>query len=350
MLKTELEKSSLFKVKRLMENEEIRTMTDLMTEIMINYDPALGYSTELLHTNKLFLYYPDLVEHLSEDFKITDALGRALQSFNLEEWIKKAEENIKSFKQVEVPDEFIVFGQWAQEYSPINLALFKDYPKILGYHSLKPYRYFLLERFARKGTIFIHHLPEKFSDWTTIYVQEKSLNPAEALNQKYRLERKISKLQNLGESDKKNKLAIRLLGGKMPVWKDLYYLKELRKKATPSNVGLRNFRMIKYFARPPEKVEKEREIIVMLAEDLIKGIAYKSVSKKYVKEISKIYRWETSVWLPYLGLPKWRMMLFSPPPIRKKLLKERLIGSDSIKRYLAAKNVFFYKYPHLVVI
>jgi hypothetical protein len=350
MRRTELEKLSLLKAKKLMENEEIKTMTDLMSEIMINFDPTLGYSTELLRTDKLFFYYPDLVEHLAEDCKITGALGRAIQGFKLGEWIQKMEENIESFEQVEAPDEFIVFGQWSQEQSPVDLALFKDYPKILGYRSLKPYRDFLLERFARKSTIFIHHLPEKFSDWTTTYVQEKVLNSSESLREKYRLERRISGLQSLGDGEKKDTLDTRLLGGKIPVWKDLYYLKELRKEATLSNVGLKNFRMIKYFGRPPEKVEKETEILVMLAEDLIKGMGYRRVSKKYVEEISRIYRWETSIWLPYLGLPKWRMMLFSPPSIRKKLLEKRLIGSDSIKKYLAAKNVFYYKYPHLVVI
>jgi len=345
-----LEKLSLLKVKRLMENEEIKTMIDLISEIMINFDPKLGYSTELLRTDKLFFYYPDLVEQLSKDVKITGSLGQAMQSFKFEERIKSVEKNIESFKQVEAPDEFTVFHHWAQEQSPVNLALFKDYPKILGYPSLKPYINFLFERFVRKGTIFIHHLPEKFSDWTTDYVQEKSLNPSDALMEKYRLERRISKLQSLVENEKKNALAIRLLGGEIAAWKDLYYRKEIRKRATPSNVGLKNFRMIKYFGRPPEKVEKETEILVMLAEDLIKGVEYRRVSKIYVKEISKIYRREISIWLPHLGLPKWRMMLFSSPPIRRKLLEKRLIGRDSIMRYLAAKNVFYYKYPHLVAI
>ena len=351
MQRTELEKACLRKVKKRIENEEIKTMTDLMSEIMLNFDPKLGYGTELIKPTKLLIYYPDLAELLLSKWKTrTDPLSRFIASFNLDESIRQLKEIIQMDKQVKLPDSFITFDQWEHEKPPVDLALYKDYPKILEYPSLTPYRNFLLERYVRKGTAVVYCLPNEFSDWTMAYVQEKSLNPSESLKEQYRLERRINKIEDFQERTERNRFSMKLVGKQVPIWKLLLYSKELRKKATITNVGLENFRMIKYFGRPTEKVERERELIVRLALQMVEGISYRKVNREYIREITKIYPWESRVWLPHMGLAKWRMMLFSPLLVRKKLLERRLLGRVSIRKYLSRKNVFYVKYPHLVAI
>jgi len=341
-MRTDLEKACLEKVKIEMEKGNINTKIDFLSEIMINYDPNLGYAWELLEPNKVFFYFPDMSEILSKQQP-----NQKITVFNLEESLKSFEANFKLYAEVKIPEEFVGFDNWKNEHPPTRLALFKDYPKILGYPSLKPYRNYLLESYVRQGTILVHYFREKLSDWTVTYVQEKTLNPWKALVEKYRLEKRVCKIADLKERSEANRLAQKFVGN-VPTWKFLLYSKELRKTANISTIGLEDFRMIKYFARPPEKVEREKEIIVRLAHEMIEGTEYAEVNAEFIKEIKKIYPWENKVWLPHLGLAKWRMMLFSPNSLRKKLLKKRILGHNSIKTYLSAKNVFYAKYPHLV--
>lgn len=344
MLRTDLERSWAERVKVEIEKGHVKSKTDFLSEIMIQHDLSIGYAWELLEPDKIFFYFPEVLEILS-----IQQPNKKIFSFDVKEALKKLEEDFGLYSQKVMPDATIGFDDWKNECPPIHLALFKDYPRILEYPSLRPYSTYLLENYVRQGTVLVTYFQDKFSDWTIAYIQEKSLNPGQALNEKYRLERRICKVSDLQEMNEANKFAEKLTGN-VPRWKFFVYSKDLRKKATVSNVGLDDFRMIKYLARPTEKVVEEKEILIRAAYELVEGTEYHKVNECYIEEIKRLYLGEEKIWLPHLGIAKWRMMIFSPTNLRKKLLQKRILGGDSIRTYLNAKNVFYTKYPELVEI